>query len=273
MTQGASTNPAPLSYAPRSRRGGIWARQLAVVIALLAIVAAGWLCGPRVWRLAQIWYWQRQCMNFDPPAGTVAYESLPPGSAWPAIGPQYVRGDDPAIKILRGPMSVAMLRQSGPTPVEVWLAPKCWLRFMQVSRSNTWSPEPEASILFCHQRISPAGHVRLVVIQAPYDDIGQVFADSMPVYAYSPVNWHGTEDTLNQYYGASFSGQAILPPNRFFAGHPDPADASHFTIEYEWPDGTPGIIDGYLRSDDSVKLIVRPGPGDIASEEKRAFGP
>ena len=47
-----------------------------------------------------------------------------------------------------------------------------------------------------------------------------------------------------------------LPKTRIFAGQPDPADASHFTIRYQlW--GQEDIIDGKLQDDDRVTLIPR----------------
>jgi hypothetical protein len=57
----------------------------------------------------------------------------------------------------------------------------------------------------------------------------------------------------------------VLPfPQRVYAGQIDPADSSHFTIEYVWPDGVHGFLDGYLRAD-RVDLAVRPGTGDVQS--------
>lgn len=53
--------------------------------------------------------------------------------------------------------------------------------------------------------------------------------------------------------------QFMLPGLRLYAGQPDPADASHFTIRYE-SKGSGGTIDGWLRDGDSVKLQVRDGP-------------
>jgi hypothetical protein len=40
---------------------------------------------------------------------------------------------------------------------------------------------------------------------------------------------------------------------RFYAGQPDPADPSHFTIDYDL-NGQRGTIHGYLRNDDSIQL-------------------
>ena len=44
---------------------------------------------------------------------------------------------------------------------------------------------------------------------------------------------------------------------RFFAGQPDPADASHFTIRYQ-ADGREGVIDGWMK-DDGLHLRPREG--------------
>lgn len=46
---------------------------------------------------------------------------------------------------------------------------------------------------------------------------------------------------------------------RLYAGQPDPADLSHFTITYDL-NGQRGTIDGWLKPDDTVTLDVRDGP-------------
>ena len=50
------------------------------------------------------------------------------------------------------------------------------------------------------------------------------------------------------------------PPNlRIYAGQADPADASHFTFDYEeW--GQRDTVDGWLEADDTVTLRVRRSP-------------
>jgi hypothetical protein len=45
---------------------------------------------------------------------------------------------------------------------------------------------------------------------------------------------------------------------RIYAGRADPADKSHFTIDYEL-DGKPGTIDGWLREDDRIEMLPRSG--------------
>ena len=56
--------------------------------------------------------------------------------------------------------------------------------------------------------------------------------------------------------------ESLPPPDpgnrlRLFAGQPDPADPSHFTIGYDL-DGRPGVIDGWLR-DEGIELRPREG--------------
>jgi len=42
----------------------------------------------------------------------------------------------------------------------------------------------------------------------------------------------------------------------WFAGQPDPTDDSHFTIRFEL-NGKPGIVDGWLKDDDTVAIETR----------------
>ena len=48
-------------------------------------------------------------------------------------------------------------------------------------------------------------------------------------------------------------------PLTLYAGEPDANDESHFTVGYATSRGR-GTIDGWLLSDDTVKLEVRDGP-------------
>ena len=48
---------------------------------------------------------------------------------------------------------------------------------------------------------------------------------------------------------------------RFFAGQPDPKDASHFTVEYELG-GVKNFIDGWLTDDDYLRIAPRGGQVD-----------
>jgi len=265
MTEGA-TNPPQLSYAPRSRRRGrVWAKRSVGITALLAIVATGWFLGPHAYRLARIWYWERQCMNFAAAPSEILYESLPAGMPKPPIGPPYLDGDDPQVAAVRIPGTFSL--QSDPQTI-VSRDPICWIRFLQYSGNRTCNIAP-STLVFCHRLTSPSGHLRLVTIERDsFEDNGMTLDRSLAPAVYAFAGWKGCQNLIP---GRSSNDieRYIDGPVRFFAGQPDQADASHFTIEYQWADGFRGFLDGYLRDDDTVDLKVRPGPGDVASEEPR----
>jgi hypothetical protein len=70
---------------------------------------------------------------------------------------------------------------------------------------------------------------------------------------------------MSLFYRASwdaFGFRFIIDPAQpltLYAGQADPADESHFTIDYATRAGR-GTIDGWLLADDTVKLQVRSGP-------------
>jgi hypothetical protein len=47
-------------------------------------------------------------------------------------------------------------------------------------------------------------------------------------------------------------------PLRLYAGQPDPADASHFTINAVTANGGTLIIDGYLQMNDQITFSIHP---------------
>jgi hypothetical protein len=127
----------------------------------------------------------------------------------------------------------------------------------------------DVTVAFMHERRSPCGNVRLVVVPfavwAP-DVKNRGFLRRLDLdWIYAPGTWaNGGKPTW-------LAGQAtaFLVPEpyalRVFAGQPDTQDESHFTIRYSarlsaddaWADG---IIDGWLMDDNSVKLRMRDGP-------------
>jgi hypothetical protein len=73
----------------------------------------------------------------------------------------------------------------------------------------------------------------------------------------------GTEMRANWSWPAASGQPGRLKINyrsqmRVYAGQPDPADASHFTIAYDL-DGHPGVINGWLKADGSIVLEPRIG--------------
>ena len=135
-------------------------------------------------------------------------------------------------------------------------------------------------ILFMHERISPGGHRRLVVVSGPTDQ-----ALDFQRQAIGPARWFGsiTIPPFNNNI-ATYINTATMPlgpddkridhmprgattqkdlkrddqfylktPLRIFLGRPDPKDASHFTIRYE-VGVQPGVIDGWLGDDDAIRM-------------------
>jgi hypothetical protein len=267
------SRPIPLQYA---NDGGRLRRRIVrwsiCGILLLGVVIAGWLYGPHAWLFAQQYYWRTQCMNFSPPPDMVVYERLPAGTTRPAIVAPYMDGASAEVVSLQflGPRRLSKSLRQGNPPVEVLRVPECWVRFMQATGNPPTSWESRVVVAFCHERISPAGHKRLVAIEYPEEgwSIGDLLASALSTEVYEKVAWNGCPRLPLPRQGTAWNGRHIDMPSRVFAGQCDPADASHFSIEYEWPTGLHGFIDGRLGDDDTVRLTIRPGSGDIESERR-----
>jgi hypothetical protein len=263
--------PVILSYAT----GQPWwqnraARKAVGVILLVVSATLAWHYLPRAVTFARVWYWERQCMNFDPPPSTVVFERLPAGSPNPSVPPGYINGDDirkdPGWASWPSKKSVFERRTGS---VYVNRVPGCWLRFLQASHQfpNTIWGEPQ-NVLFCHELRDPGGNSRLVTVSLDsFAEIGDLLPVQLipDVYA-SPTSGGAAYPSRGR--GWNYSGQAMPFPCRFFAGQTDSAAASHFTIEYEWPDGVHGFVDGYLRANNHVDVAVRPGSGDGESARR-----
>jgi hypothetical protein len=120
-------------------------------------------------------------------------------------------------------------------------------------------------VAFMGRRTSPAGNERLVTVTfgevPPYGDVAFL------QYIFSP-----TVETAATLFkppaAASLPGAFAMNRLELFAtpgdrlrileGRPDPADASHFTIDYVH-NGVPGTIDGWLNDDDTITFGPRAG--------------
>lgn len=132
-----------------------------------------------------------------------------------------------------------------------------------MTSSNTFMAAND-HISFLHQRRSPSGNTRLVVIGDLFNSINYdtcvptgFFGRSPPIENESIL--FGVTPLLLDAYDTNGDGIADRPFHlRVYAGQPDPNDQSHFTIRYEI-DNQKDIIDGYLQDDGSVKLTCRAG--------------
>jgi len=285
MSNRQTTSPEPiiLSYgrAPRWWETR-WARRVAITGILLAFLAPAVYFAPRCCEYMSFWYCQRQCAKFNPPPTTVVYERLPFGSVAPAIVPPYMSADDPEVRILWHGGSQAEPFFEKIPPVEVNRVPICWLQFMQ--QTGYGAGPADGGVVFCHELVNPLGATRLVTVRLSRGGLGGgVLPKQFDAAVYAPATWTNPRPQglgsgqLAPVAGAIFlewgrlpmpPGSRLLRPRRVFPGQTDPGNASHFTIEYEWPDSVHGFIDGWLLSNDAVNLVVRPGPGDIPSAER-----
>jgi hypothetical protein len=225
-----------LAYAtpePRNRYRLI--RIIAIAVILVTLLVMGWKFGPTIRERVRVWQVHRACMSLTQPEDTVAYFDGPSGSQDFLAKGGYERHSD--VKVARTP--------------EPWAS----FAFNVVHALRT--------AIFCHERRSSGGNLRLVVI---HDD-----------FCYSilkpPSLWHRPERVWPAGSRRYFSGLPLElsywdQPIKVYAGQPDLNDESHFTVRFESA-GRPGIIDGWLQDDDSVKLEVREGPGKLNEAQQQ----
>lgn len=246
---------------------------------LVVVGLAGWQWGPAGYRHAEMLYWQRQCMAYARPPDFVVLDDDPArAAALLAADPQYRRGDQTMTPEpgLNGPFLLAEYR------------PDAIARFL---------PNEASGVAFMHARRSPGGQERLVIVSCGWAwayycgyslgiDAGTVVVPgswrSNPTVAdrKGQVGSVSAEPNWRWTVGHDGGPREFRAGFRVFAGQPDPADPSHFTIAYErrkltleevelgvirWVDEDTarwerGTIDGWLRDDDTVEMRVRDGP-------------
>ncbi|HEX8913387.1 MAG TPA: hypothetical protein VF796_13585 [Humisphaera sp.] len=220
--------PPQLTYA-RRRREAYWrlpVRVLVRTILVVALVHPAVHYGPDLWREAKQFFWRRQTLSYAPPPGQVACDET---ARW-------------------GGQEGAFL---GNTP-----DPECLTR--AAGRDARGPPSVVSAILrgrtiFLHARTTPGGITRRVLLtrrtpflreswDAPVAfDVELTEPRLLPFLEWRSTFAHAPE-VLPQVYDGGPPRLAV----RIFAGVPDPADRSHFTVDFV-ADGVPGVMDGYLR--------------------------
>jgi hypothetical protein len=224
-------NSSPLDYAPTQkpsrwrviRRAILW-----IAVALLAVL--GVRRGPDFARRVVFLYHQRGCLRYTAAADQVVFDSNPARVAILATDPNFV--------IFRG----CAFRK----PPADWSAVRSGL---SVS-TRPGSP----AILFLHKRVS-GGIPRLIAVERL--EAANASPRFIPGYDVEP-------DTISP---ATFTNPAgeirIMPPFdvidggsddiRIYAGQPDPADESRFTIRYEFQ-GKSHVVEGRVAADGRIEF-------------------
>ena len=147
-----ATSVPQLDYA-RPRRRRRWGR-VAILCLILGCAGAVTHYHKPIWRRAQVVYWERQCMSYEPPAGAVTHEADPlRAAALLAAGPDYERTPNGKGALLR---------------------PRCWRNLEalmpRLAGLTNWMPSPgvydKPATLFLHERRSKGGVRRLVHLQS-----------------------------------------------------------------------------------------------------------
>jgi hypothetical protein len=207
---------------------------------------------------ARYQYYQRECLRFAPSGETLVYDSDHAlRRSFAAQHPDYYMDR-----------------------VGFWYCPKA-LRYV----SDRTTKQVVGRIAFMHERISPAGRRRLVIVSVPTDFALEFYPQALiPASWLHQLTWAGDRHTQSvnfdianvlqddprdiseadskRVYIASDMSPQLKTRLQVFLGHADPNDSSHFTIDYIV--GTErGVIDGWLNDDETVRLQAH-GPWALA---------
>jgi hypothetical protein len=237
------SDPPPnpqLEYSP-SLRGRpkhpmrwVWITLIAVPV---LVFSPRWV--PAIWRHAQLLAAQRACAQYTLHPDRVVYESDHAAAA-------------------------ALLKKDTsyePVQIETWpntevagrVAPE-WRTFHRLHPAAR--PGTHGTV-FMHELRRPDGTARLVFVDALAIAMSRMRPNILLcVRVLRPASLISPPAEVTQPPVSTFPTSLAYSDSRLFAGQIDAADPSHFTIAYVSRSQL-GVIDGYLRDDDSVKLEPR----------------
>lgn len=218
------TAAEPLAYAPPPARRRRW---WLLGVLLCGIVLIGWASrryGLPVWRHLQLVALERKCLKYAPPPDQVVYEEEPTEVA-------FLVASDPGYRYRAG------YREA---PSYCYYAPTLWAQYPL----GRWEPGPR----FLHERRGAGGSARLIAVDLSRLDNGFYFYPRI----IQPATLSSPPKLLKRIYAM---GLRLEPTDevRIYAGQADPNDSSHFTIRFML-NGTAGMIDGWIRADDTVSM-------------------
>lgn len=195
-------------------------RRALLAVGVLAIVICGWVMLPQYWRNAREAMQQRQWMRYTRLPTAIAFE--PPGEK---------------AKTLFQPGLGYVMRPGGV--------------FHQLG-----IPGFPSDALFLHGRKRPDGQQRIVWVTLGY----RTTSNGIQLCLEGDVLIPGT--TLNPGRRLPGTTGPLIADStgktpRIYAGQPDPADDSHFTMAIEFPDGRTGTIHGRLTDRDTIDFEIK----------------
>lgn len=229
---GAPAHPPLLEYGrgpvPLRRR----ARRLMPLVVLIGALLMG---GAEARRHAELLSLQRYCARYAVPADEVVYEAR--------------------LEVVSDPHRPEALAELVELPNSTHPTPGPW---QELARWAGEKPLLDAGpVLFLHERRSARGERRVVCVEyagAWNPLIARTVKPGTPLSRpiFEPIQYSPAINLTNCHR------------LRFFAGQPDPADDSRFTIGYEM-DGRVGTLEGQLLEDGDIALRVLDGPAAAAA--------
>jgi hypothetical protein len=241
MSSAVSLEYAP--GAPIRRRRRI--RRVLVLLVLIGVGLAVWRWGPGAWKHVTLLYWQRQCMNYQVQSDVLLYENDPVKAA----------------ALLRPPDSdyvpMTLYMQPHTVVTQAIYYPRS-LREFEARTTKTFRPMGSA-IIYLHERRTPAGKRRLVVVYTePWNGAGALWEWAVydPAGIFEPKLLNSGEDQEGLKRGMM---TGLYIPRRLGPGQSDAADPTHFTIPCFVTGHLIGTYDGRLTDEDRVVIAVRDG--------------
>jgi len=237
------TDRPHIDYAParkgRERRG--IARVVIGSLLLAAIVVGSWMWGPAACERIKLLYWQRGALEHAAGADQIVFDNDP--------------------SRIRTLVSANGFEEAQWTaPPSVFAPDRAWQNF-----NRLYSPpgRRDAPVLFVHERRNSRGEARLVVVERGWPERtlgdpsgrGAYFVLSCLVIRPGSALAAPLELSDSAEY-VDANARPVTLTLRWYAGQCDPADDSHFTVDFQF-DGKPGVLDGWLLDSDTVRLRVR----------------
>jgi hypothetical protein len=224
-----------LDYAPpRSTSWRVRLRRALMVLGVVLLFTGGVWVAPRAFRHAQVTYWQRQCMTYRAKPDFIVHAS-----------------DRAAIPQLLQPGSGYL----GSLPSgHAFLVPPAYRSFVGSAIASR-----SFGTAFLHRRKSPGGAVRLVAVDLQIFNIdkGTKYMVLMPT-VFEPSGLVSGPRNVPTRATGNGTQVFVMAADAYtiYAGQPDHADESHFTIDFAF-NGVRHTLDGWLKDDDSVQIERR----------------
>jgi hypothetical protein len=248
--------PMQLEYSAKPPRVWRVMRRAGLVVILLSLAGIVWRWGGPLYDRARLMYWERRCMNYTAPRGSVVYDENP------ATVVASSRGTD-------------MLQRKNPAgAVEMtFVNPKCYNQYLpelaaiEPSMRKCYADAP----VFMHTLKGPNGP-RLVIIGVTYPVRQERLRGHSSFYLdeifqaqiIKPTGWRS--DPVPSGIAWAPRRELAAPSEvgklRFYAGQTDPADASHVTIDCDTAGGrrTIDVRLMMLQGQEWLDIQLRPLP-------------